>query len=104
MEWHFICVPISIMALQRSFNVFKDGLVPSGEGFVRQFLYGQRYFEKEFGRRCTEVGFGNDVYVRYMCSPSGLIPFFQDSTLEFKYLFSFGYQIRLVTPGSCLRL
>ncbi|HEX8551624.1 MAG TPA: alpha-mannosidase [Abditibacteriaceae bacterium] len=31
-----------------------DCNLPSGEGLVRQFLYGQRFFEKEFGRRCNE--------------------------------------------------
>ncbi|XP_078331778.1 alpha-mannosidase 2C1-like [Crassostrea virginica] len=31
-----------------------DGNVPSGESFVRQFLYGQRFFMKEFGKKCTE--------------------------------------------------
>ncbi|XP_067676864.1 alpha-mannosidase 2C1-like isoform X2 [Haliotis asinina] len=31
-----------------------DGLIPSGEAFIRQFLYGQRYFQKEFGVTCTE--------------------------------------------------
>eukprot|EP01083_Nonionella_stella_P076244 207669_1 len=29
-----------------------DGNIPSGEGFVRQFLYGQEYFLAHFGRRC----------------------------------------------------
>ena len=29
-----------------------DGNVPSGEAFVRQFLYGQRFFKKEFGSYC----------------------------------------------------
>ena len=33
----------------------QDGNVPSGESFVRQFLYGQRFFMKEFGKKCTEV-------------------------------------------------
>lgn len=28
--------------------------MPSGESLVRQFLHGQRFFEEEFGRRCTE--------------------------------------------------
>jgi alpha-mannosidase len=28
--------------------------VPSGESLVRQFLYGQRFFERELGRRCRE--------------------------------------------------
>eukprot|EP01084_Bolivina_argentea_P045266 83330_1 len=29
-----------------------DGNIPSGEGFVRQFLYGQEFYLKHFGRRC----------------------------------------------------
>ena len=31
-----------------------DCNIPSGESLVRQFLHGQRFFEREFGRRCTE--------------------------------------------------
>jgi len=31
-----------------------DCNIPSGESLVRQFLLGQRYFQKEFGRRCKE--------------------------------------------------
>ena len=31
-----------------------DCNIPSGESLVRQFLYGQRFFEKEFGARCQE--------------------------------------------------
>lgn len=31
-----------------------DCNVPSGESLCRQFLYGQRYFESRFGRRCRE--------------------------------------------------
>jgi len=31
-----------------------DCNIPSGEALVRQFLYGQRFFEKEMGGRCTE--------------------------------------------------
>ncbi|TPX37190.1 hypothetical protein SmJEL517_g00997 [Synchytrium microbalum] len=30
-----------------------DCNIPSGEAMVRQFLYGQRYFESRFGSRCT---------------------------------------------------
>ncbi|KAK0524454.1 Glycoside hydrolase, 38 vacuolar alpha mannosidase [Tilletia horrida] len=30
-----------------------DANMPSGEGFVRQFLYGQRFFETRFGKRCN---------------------------------------------------
>jgi len=31
-----------------------DGILPSGESMVRQFLYGQRFFKKEFGLLATE--------------------------------------------------
>lgn len=31
-----------------------DGNIPSGEAFVRQFLYGQKFFKKEFGITCKE--------------------------------------------------
>ncbi|MCG2785201.1 MAG: alpha-mannosidase [Anaerolineae bacterium] len=31
-----------------------DCNIPSGESLVRQFLYGQRFFEAEFGLRCQE--------------------------------------------------
>ncbi len=31
-----------------------DCNIPSGESLCRQFLFGQRFFEQEFGRRCRE--------------------------------------------------
>ncbi|CAH1250253.1 MAN2C1 [Branchiostoma lanceolatum] len=31
-----------------------DGNIPSGEAFVRQFLFGQKFFKKEFGAYCKE--------------------------------------------------
>jgi alpha-mannosidase len=31
-----------------------DCNIPSGESLLRQFLHGQRFFEREFGRRCRE--------------------------------------------------
>ncbi|KAK2716667.1 hypothetical protein QYM36_006971, partial [Artemia franciscana] len=31
-----------------------DGNIPSGESFIRQFLYGQKFFQEEFGLRCRE--------------------------------------------------
>lgn len=31
-----------------------DCNIPSGESLARQFLFGQRFFEKEFGQRCRE--------------------------------------------------
>ncbi len=32
-----------------------DGVMPSGESLVRQLLHGQRFFERELGRRCVGV-------------------------------------------------
>ena len=32
-----------------------DCLIPSGESLCRQYLYGQRYFERQFGKRCREA-------------------------------------------------
>lgn len=32
-----------------------DCLLPSGESLCRQYLFGQRYFESKFGRRCREA-------------------------------------------------
>jgi alpha-mannosidase len=32
-----------------------DCMIPSGESFARQYLYGQRYFEDTFGARCREA-------------------------------------------------
>jgi alpha-mannosidase len=31
--------------------VENDANMPSGEGLIRQFLFGQRYFETRFGKR-----------------------------------------------------
>uniref|UniRef100_T1IQW1 alpha-mannosidase n=1 Tax=Strigamia maritima TaxID=126957 RepID=T1IQW1_STRMM len=31
-----------------------DGNIPSGESLLRQFLYGQKFFQDNFGLRCTE--------------------------------------------------
>src|SRR5690606_15174611 len=38
-----------------------DCNVPCGESFIRQGLYGQRYFERAFGKRAT-VGFNPDSF------------------------------------------
>lgn len=38
-----------------------DANIPSGESLVRQCLYGQRFFEQEFGTRCS-VGWLPDVF------------------------------------------
>ncbi len=38
-----------------------DCNIPSGESLARQFIFGQRFFEKEFGQRCKEF-FNPDVF------------------------------------------
>jgi alpha-mannosidase len=42
-------VPVGGMWVEADMNL------PSGESLVRQIVFGQRYFEAKFGRRCTEV-------------------------------------------------
>ncbi len=42
-------VPVGGMWVEADMNL------PSGESLVRQIVYGQRYFEEQFGVRCTEV-------------------------------------------------
>eukprot|EP00177_Eucheuma_denticulatum_P008677 GFKZ01015775.1.p1 GENE.GFKZ01015775.1~~GFKZ01015775.1.p1 ORF type:complete len:1183 (-),score=165.02 GFKZ01015775.1:2165-5713(-) len=56
MLWEEICarvkegrfVPVGATWVEMDCNI------PSGESLVRQFLLGQRFFEKEFGKRCRE--------------------------------------------------
>lgn len=38
-----------------------DCNIPSGESFIRQFLHGQRFFQREFGKRC-EILWLPDVF------------------------------------------
>ena len=38
-----------------------DCNMPSGESLIRQFLFGQRYFETKFGKRC-ETSFLPDSF------------------------------------------
>ena len=42
-------VPVGGMWVESDMNL------PSGESLVRQIVFGQRWFESRFGRRCTEV-------------------------------------------------
>jgi alpha-mannosidase len=42
-------VPVGGTWIEPDFNI------PSGESLVRQLLHGQRFFEREFGSRCTEL-------------------------------------------------
>lgn len=53
-----------------------DCNIPSGESMARQFLYGQRFFEKEFGIRCKEFWnpdvFGYNGQLPQICNQSGV--------------------------------
>lgn len=56
---NFIYFPIFNITLFTVSNLLllllQDGNIPSGESLFRQFLYGQSFFEKEFGITCSEV-------------------------------------------------
>ncbi|KAJ9669048.1 Glycoside hydrolase, 38 vacuolar alpha mannosidase [Coniosporium apollinis] len=57
-----------------------DTNMPSGESLVRQFLYGQRYFESKFGQRCTTFWlpdtFGYSSQLPQVCRLAGMSRFF----------------------------
>lgn len=57
-----------------------DTNLPSGESLVRQFLYGQRYFESHFGERCTTFWlpdtFGYSAQLPQLCRLAGMSRFF----------------------------
>ena len=56
-----------------------DCNLPSGESMARQFLHGQRFFEKEFGVRCREFWnpdvFGYNGQLPQLCRLSGITRF-----------------------------
>ncbi|CAL4079511.1 unnamed protein product, partial [Meganyctiphanes norvegica] len=53
-----------------------DGLLPSGESFMRQFLYGQQFYLKEFGLECKEFWlpdtFGYSSQIPQICMLFGI--------------------------------
>lgn len=53
-----------------------DTNMPSGESLVRQFLYGQRFFEENFGQRCNTFWlpdtFGYSSQLPQLCRLSGM--------------------------------
>lgn len=57
-----------------------DTNMPSGESLVRQFLYGQRYFESRFGERCKTFWlpdtFGYSSQLPQLCRLAGMGRFF----------------------------
>ena len=57
-----------------------DTNMPSGESLVRQFLYGQRFFESHFGERCTTFWlpdtFGYSTQIPQLCRLAGMSRFF----------------------------
>jgi alpha-mannosidase len=72
--------------------VENDSNMPSGEGLIRQFLFGQRYFESRFGKRCDTAwlpdSFGLTGSLPQLirgsgaCSPGILRYLFQSMTLD----------------------
>jgi alpha-mannosidase len=54
--------------------------LPSGEALARQLLYGQRFFEREFGRRCNEFwapdAFGYNGQLPQLIRGAGMTRFF----------------------------
>ncbi|KAH8093101.1 glycoside hydrolase family 38 protein [Cristinia sonorae] len=60
--------------------VENDANMPSGEGLVRQFVYGQRYFESRFGKRCDTAwlpdSFGLTGALPQLIRQSGMKYFF----------------------------
>lgn len=56
-----------------------DTNLPSGESLVRQFLYGQRYFESKFGQRCKTFWlpdtFGYSTQLPQICRLAGMTRF-----------------------------
>ncbi|KAF2763727.1 putative alpha-mannosidase I [Teratosphaeria nubilosa] len=57
-----------------------DTNMPSGESLVRQFLYGQRFFESRFGERCKTFWlpdtFGYSTQLPQICRLAGMTRFF----------------------------
>jgi alpha-mannosidase len=57
-----------------------DTNMPSGESLVRQFLYGQRFFESHFGERCQTFWlpdtFGYSSQLPQLCRLAGMSRFF----------------------------
>lgn len=54
--------------------------MPSGESLVRQFVYGQRFFESRFGERCRTFWlpdtFGYSSQIPQLCRLAGMNRFF----------------------------
>ena len=57
-----------------------DTNMPSGESLVRQFIYGQRFFESHFGERCQTFWlpdtFGYTAQIPQICRLAGMSRFF----------------------------
>lgn len=71
-----------------------DCNIPSGEALVRQFLYGQRFFEDNFGMRCKEFWlpdtFGYSAQLPQIMKGCG-IDFFMTQKLSWNLFNKFPY-------------
>ncbi|MCL4136797.1 UNVERIFIED_CONTAM: hypothetical protein GTU68_002440 [Idotea baltica] len=56
-----------------------DGNIPSGESFIRQFLFGQKFYKEEYGSECKEFWlpdtFGYSAQIPGMMAHVGLSRF-----------------------------
>lgn len=77
-----------------------DCLIPSGESLCRQYLYGQRYFERQFGKRCREAWlpdtFGYASQLPQILRLAGIDFFFTQKVRE-----PLNHGTRVPLTGSC---
>lgn len=71
-----------------------DANIPSGESLVRQGLYGQRFFEREFGVMAT-VGYNPDTF-----GHTGILPQILRKSGLTRYIFMRPMQHEKVLPGN----
>lgn len=90
---NFIYFPIFNITLFTVSNLLllllQDGNIPSGESLFRQFLYGQSFFEKEFGITCSEVS------SNVLCIRKSNINFVYNYYVHNVYVFCFYFIIYL---------
>uniref|UniRef100_A0A8C3MFV5 alpha-mannosidase n=1 Tax=Geospiza parvula TaxID=87175 RepID=A0A8C3MFV5_GEOPR len=82
-----------------------DGNLPSGESMVRQFLQGQRFFQEQFGRICSEFWlpdtFGYSAQLPQLMRGSGIQRFLTQK-LSWNLVNSFPVSSAAFSPGDAL--
>jgi alpha-mannosidase len=71
--------------------------MPSGEALSRQFIFGQRYFQAKFGKRCKTVWlpdtFGFTGALPQLIRLAGMDYFFSQKLSWYVFVFSLGWII-----------